>query len=65
MTVGAVIREETAVGKREREVLRTELEKLGKINEEGPEFYAQNAKVAAAEKNVTLVENLLVRAQVG
>ena len=52
------------MGKRERETFKAELEKLGKIREEGDEFYAQNAKVARAEKDINIAENLWVRAQV-
>lgn len=50
------------MGKREREELRQELEKLGKIREEGPEYYEQNARVAKAEKGLGIAENLWVRA---
>jgi hypothetical protein len=52
------------MGKRERETFKAELEKLGKIKEEGPEFYKQNAKVARAEKKLNIAENLWVRNQV-
>ena len=51
------------MGKREREEFRRELEKLNAI--EGPdetrEFWDQNARVAAAEKKVSGLENLWVR----
>lgn len=51
------------MGKRERDEFRRELEKLGKISgpDEGPEYWEQNARVAAAEKKVGRVENLWVR----
>lgn len=52
------------MGKQQRDEFKAELEKLGKIREEGTAFYEQNAKVAAAEKNLNLVENLWVRGQV-
>jgi len=53
------------VGKQQRDNLRTELAKLDKISRrdrvESDEFLAQNARVAAAEKHVGLIENLIVR----
>lgn len=60
------------MGKQQRAVFRQELEKLGEIarrderagGHESDEFLAQNRAVAAAEKSITIVENLVVRGQV-
>jgi len=52
------------MGRREREVFKAELEKLSKYTEETPAELEQNRRTAEAEKNVTFVENLWVRAQV-
>ena len=57
------------MGKQQRDNLRTELAKLGEISRrderhggrESDEFLAQNQRVAEAEKQVGLIENLVVR----
>jgi hypothetical protein len=57
------------MGARERQAFRTELAELGRITaddcaagrDESPEFHTQNARVAAAEGQLSWAENLWVR----